>query len=155
MAVHRSVQWPVIGVVIASLAWATAYVMLASLNPRDEPESLYLIRPLLVALWIVAPFALWSAVGSRPQRLTVDPETSLSEPNRLILLASLPAFFALIILVGLPAACVVFVTASAWAYGESNPLILAALALGTLAIILGGFIAGLGVAIPLTPFWWR
>jgi len=148
------IQWPIVGVLIVSLGWATSYVVLTSLNPLDEPEALYMIKPLLGMLWLIAPFVLWSAIGAIPERLQPDPGTPIATRSRVILLVSLPLYFLLIVLIGLPAASALFVFASAMLYGERNPAVLAVLPLLTLGIIIFGFAGTLNVRIPLYPFWW-
>ena len=148
----RGTDWAALAVVAGGLAWATWYVLATRANPIDEPEAAWLITPLLIAGWVCAPFAAWSALGPLRPRLAVDPDTGLgAHRNRLAFVIGLPLLAGGIWLLGFVPSVLIWLPALLLAMGERRPTVHLGLVAALLAAIYGGFVAGLGVDLPLWP----
>lgn len=141
--------------VAVGLVWATHYVWSTSSNPYDEPEAAWLIRPLLIALWIVGPFVIWSAKLPLPEKLVPDPAESLALPSRRVFLAGLALFAAGIWLLGFVAAIAIYTPLMCRALGERRLSALICATVLLLAILWGGFHYGLDIRLPLWPVGFR
>lgn len=151
MNTSPSIDWTTIAVTTVGLGWGTWYVLATRWNPIDEPEAAWLITPVAILAWMVAPFVVLSAIGPLPERLQVDPDEGLDRPNRWLFALGLPVLAGLIWVLGFVLAIILYVSATVVAMGERRvPVHLAILGV-LLAIIFGGFVWGLGVDLPLWP----
>lgn len=148
----RGTDWIALAVVAGGLAWATWYVLATRANPVDEPEASWFITPLLVALWLTAPLAVWSAVGPLHRRLAVERESAIGvHRNRVAFVLGLPILAGAIWLVGFVASIALWVPALLLAMGERRPAVHLGIVAGLLAAVGLGFSWALGVDLPLWP----
>lgn len=151
MGGSRQIDWVSIALTLVAVGWASWYVWSTRTNPDDEAEAAWLITPILIALWVTAPFVLWSAIGPFPARLQLDPAEGLRVPARYRFVLSLPVLAGLIWLLGFVAATVLYLPATILMAGERRPLVILTVTLGMLALIYLGFDRALGVKLPLWP----
>ena len=152
----RGTDWPALAVTAGGLAWATGYVLAALSNPYDEPEAAWLITPLLIGLWLVAPFVAWSAARPLRARLAVDPATALgAHRNRVAFVVGLPLLAGAIWAFGFVPAVLLWVPALLLAMGERRVAVHVGIVATLVAAIVLGFVWGLRVNLPLWPWFAR
>ena len=153
MKTARSIDWVTIGVTIIGLVWGTYYVLSTRWNPIDEPEAAWLITPVLVALWICAPFVIRSAIGPLPERLEVDEAEGLHYPNRWLFVLGMPCLAGAIWLFGFMPSALVYAVVTVLGMGERRIKVHLIIVAIIIAIIVLGFEWGLNVHLPLWPRW--
>jgi hypothetical protein len=140
-----------LAIATVGVLWASWYIWSTRTNTLDEPEASWLITPLLVALMITAPFLVAGAIGNLPNRLRIDPESSLSHPARLCFTVSLPILAGLIWFFGFLITIIFYVPVMMIILGERRPVLLAGMTIGLIALATLGFSWGLGVSLPFWP----
>ena len=147
----KQIDFTSLAISTAGALWASWYVWSTRTNTLDEPEAAWLITPLLVGLMITAPFVVAGAIGNLPERLRIDPESSLNHPARLYFTVSLPILAGLIWFFGFLITITLYLPVMMTILGERRPLLLAGMTIGLVALAALGFSWGLGVSLPLWP----
>lgn len=151
---QKSVVWTVILVALGATSWAAWYVISTVRNPFDGPEAAYLIRPLLIALILLLPLVIWSAIGKRGVALAPPEHSSLwRQPKQIAFIVGLPLLGLSIWGLGFILSAVLYVPVMTWLLGERRLLIIGGLTIGLVAIMVVGFQWGLSVRLPLWPGW--
>lgn len=149
---RRYVDWAVVGIVLATVAWAVVHLYSVLTHPWDEPQSAWLIWPLVVMLCACAPFAIRTACGESGRRLAAE-GPGLGHPQRLRFTLGTAAMIGAVWGTGLLATALIGPPAVAMILGERRPMALFVAGLLPALILVGGFVGLLGLQIPLGPVW--
>jgi hypothetical protein len=148
----RQIDLTVTAITVVAVLWAVWHIWSVLANPWDEPQSAWMIWPLVIGLCISAPFVLYTATGARGAKLAPD-SPGLGDPGRLRFVLCAGAMVAGIWLIGLLAAAIVGPPAMAFVMGERNPGRIVLTATLPVVILMGLFVWALGVRQPLGPGW--
>lgn len=148
----RRIDLTVTAITVVAVIWAVAHLWSVLAHPWDEPQSAWMIWPLVIGLCLAAPFVLYTAAGARGTRLRPD-DPGLGDPARMKFVLLAGAMVAGIWLIGLAATAIVGPPALAFGMGERGWGRLALTATLPVAILLGLFVWALGVRLPLSPGW--
>lgn len=146
----RTPSWGVTAIVVVANIWAVWYGLSIAFHPYEEPESLYLIGPLIVLLIGAGFIVLWSEWRRHIPTSAVTEKWT--RPN-LYLMVSLLILLGGIWLLGMPLAVACYIVVFSWLLGERSLSTLVVLAAVTVSVTIFGFINALGVPMPLVPFW--
>lgn len=149
---NRRINLTVAAITAVTVIWAVAHLWSVLAHPWDEPQSAWMIWPLVIGLCITAPFVLYTAAGAQGAKLLPD-DPGLGDPVRLKFVLGAFMTVAGIWLIGLAAAAILGPPAMAFAMGERSWGRLSLTAILPVAILLGLFVWALGVRLPLAPGW--
>ncbi len=150
--VRRYVDWAAVGIVLAAVVWAVGHLYSVLAHPWDDPQSAWLIWPLVVMLCVCAPFAIRTAFGESGRRLAAE-GAGLGDPQKLRFTLGIAAMVGAVWGAGLLATALIGPPAVAVVLGERRPMALLVAGLLPALILVGGFVGLLGLQIPLGPMW--